>query len=51
MVERGLFTENIGFVRIDGSVATKSREQAIDKLRHDSGIQVILLTISCGACG
>jgi SNF2 family DNA or RNA helicase len=51
MVERGLIADNIGFVRVDGSVATKSRQQAIAKFRNDPGIQVILLTISCGARG
>ncbi|KAF2629119.1 hypothetical protein BU25DRAFT_296449, partial [Macroventuria anomochaeta] len=36
---------------IDGSVATKNRVHAIEQLRNDPEIRVILLTISCGACG
>jgi SNF2 family DNA or RNA helicase len=51
MVERGLTAESIEFVRIDGSVATKNRAQAIEKLRNNPKIRAILLTISCGACG
>jgi SNF2 family DNA or RNA helicase len=51
MVEQGLSAEKIGSVRIDGSVTTKNRVHAIEQLRNDHNIRVILLTISCGACG
>ncbi|KAJ8114606.1 hypothetical protein OPT61_g3554 [Boeremia exigua] len=51
MVERGLSAERIGFVRIDGSVAAKNRVVAVEQLRSNPNISVILLTIACGACG
>ncbi|KAJ4377260.1 hypothetical protein N0V83_000083 [Neocucurbitaria cava] len=50
MVERGLGND-VGFVRIDGKVAKTKRDHAIQKLREDPNIRVILITISCGACG
>ncbi|KAH7068352.1 SNF2 family N-terminal domain-containing protein [Paraphoma chrysanthemicola] len=51
MVEWGLAAESIRSVRIDGSVAPKNRAYAVNRLRSDPNIRVILLTISCGACG
>ncbi|EUC41698.1 hypothetical protein COCMIDRAFT_105493, partial [Bipolaris oryzae ATCC 44560] len=51
MVERGLCSENIRYVRIDGNVAPKNRVYAIEQLRHNPKVRVILLTMSCGACG
>lgn len=51
MVQRVLECEGIRFVRIDGKVATKKREQAIQQFHNDPGTRVILITISCGACG
>lgn len=50
MVERGLGND-VDFVRIDGKVAKTKRDNAIQKLREDPNIRVILITISCGACG
>lgn len=51
MVQRGLVAANIGFVRIDGSVAAKNRVAAIEQLRESPSVRVIILTIACGACG
>ncbi|KAF2636834.1 putative SWI/SNF-related matrix-associated actin-dependent regulator of chromatin subfamily A member 3-like 3, partial [Massarina eburnea CBS 473.64] len=41
----------VRFVRIDGKVAAKKREEAIKQLHNDPDIRVILITISCGAVG
>jgi SNF2 family DNA or RNA helicase len=54
MVERGLRSDPnnvIQSVRIDGKVAANKRSFAIQKLRDDPKIRVILVTIACGACG
>jgi SNF2 family DNA or RNA helicase len=51
MVEQGLSTQNIGFIRIDGSVAIRNRAYTIERFRNDPNVRVILLTVSCGACG
>ncbi|KAI4931159.1 hypothetical protein J4E85_003748 [Alternaria conjuncta] len=54
MVERALRSnadQVIQFVRIDGKVQPKKRSLAIERLRDDPGIRVILITIACGACG
>lgn len=51
MVQRALEGCGIGFVRIDGKVAIKKREQAMQQLRNDAHVRVILITVSCGACG
>ncbi|KAH7371973.1 SNF2 family N-terminal domain-containing protein [Pyrenochaeta sp. MPI-SDFR-AT-0127] len=52
MVQRALKCDGgIRCVRIDGKVAIKKREQAIQQFRNDPDTRVILITISCGACG
>jgi len=51
MVQRALQHEGDQFVRIDGKVATKKRQSAIHQFHNDPNIRVILITISCGACG
>ncbi|KAF2994831.1 hypothetical protein E8E13_003014 [Curvularia kusanoi] len=51
MVERGLAAVPVASVRIDGSVTPVNRAHAIDQLRSNPNVRVILLTISCGACG
>lgn len=51
MVQRALEYYRIRFVRIDGKVATKKRDQLIQTFQSDPEIRVILITISCGACG
>jgi len=54
MVERALRCDPnqvIPFVRIDGKVTSENRGIAIERLRDDPGIRVILITIACGSCG
>jgi SNF2 family DNA or RNA helicase len=54
MIERGLRSDPnniIQSVRIDGKVATSKRSLAVQQLRDDPRIRVILVTIACGACG
>lgn len=51
MVERGLDRIGVGFVRIDGKVATKRRGPIIERFRNQTSVRVILKTISCGALG
>jgi SNF2 family DNA or RNA helicase len=51
MVQRGLVAANIGFVRINGNVTAKNRIAAVEQLREDPRIRLIILTIACGACG
>ena len=54
MVERGLQGDtSYGFqyVRIDGKVAVKKRGQILSQFHNDPNVRVVLLTLSCGACG
>jgi hypothetical protein len=54
MVERGLQGDaNYGFqyVRIDGNVPVKKRGVILSRFREDPNVRVILVTLSCGACG
>lgn len=54
MVERGLrgYTSNgTQYVRIDGKVPVKKRGPILSRFQNDSNVRIILLTISCGACG
>ena len=54
MVERGLRSDPvhaIQFVRIDGKIAASKRGYAVQQLRDDPNIRVMLITIGCGACG
>lgn len=51
MVEKGLEKAGIRSVRFDGSVLQKERQSVVDRFKADSGIRVMLLTLSCGAVG
>lgn len=54
MVERGLAIDSndvIQSVRIDGKVKASDRSIAVEQLRNNPNIRVILITIACGACG
>lgn len=54
MVERALASDPnyiIRSVRIDGKVTASKRSFAVQQLREDPSIRVILVTIACGACG
>lgn len=50
MVERAI-GGTLWFVRVEGKVAKHKRDHAMEQLRNDPGVRVILITISCGACG
>lgn len=51
MAHRAIVRMNLGVVRIDGSVALPGRDKALEALRHDEGVKVILMTISSGGVG
>jgi SNF2 family DNA or RNA helicase len=51
MVQQALQYDGVRFVRIDGKVKIKKREEAIQQLQKNPDTRVILITISCGACG
>ncbi|KAI8934435.1 hypothetical protein NX059_009167 [Plenodomus lindquistii] len=51
MVGRGLDSRGLSWVRIDGKVVNKKRGPIIERFRNQASIRVILITISCGACG
>jgi hypothetical protein len=54
MVERGLCgdaNDGIQYVRIDGKVPVKKRGHVLLQFQNDPNIRVILVTVSCGACG
>ncbi|KAI0190821.1 SNF2 family N-terminal domain-containing protein [Astrocystis sublimbata] len=51
VVEHGLKQAGIGHLRFDGKVPQRERKGVIDRFRMDSGVQVLLLTLTCGAVG
>lgn len=51
VVEQALKTAGKGTVRFDGHVSLKDRQAAIQKFRNDPTVEVMLLTLSCGAVG
>lgn len=51
MVQNMLDEEGILYVRTDGRVRPKERAKNLQRFREDPSIQVMLLTISCGAEG
>ncbi|ORY10880.1 hypothetical protein BCR34DRAFT_653973 [Clohesyomyces aquaticus] len=51
MVQTMLSDTAIAFTRIDGNVSTKNRATNLDNFQTDPNLQVMLLTISCGAEG
>lgn len=51
VVEEGIKRMGINHVRFDGKVPQKERQAVIDKFRRDPSVQVMLLTLSCGAVG
>ncbi|KAI1255170.1 hypothetical protein MGN70_003234 [Eutypa lata] len=51
VVEEGIKRAGINHVRFDGKVPQKERQAVIDKFRRDPSVQVMLLTLSCGAVG
>ncbi len=51
MVEQALRAVGIKPVRIDGSVPLAERERALEQLRSDDEVKVILISVSCGGVG
>lgn len=51
MVQRGLDSAKIRYVRIDGTVNAPARQRTLDQFQRMEDIKVILMTISCGGVG
>lgn len=51
LITSGLNAASIQSIRFDGKVAQKDRHTVLKKFRSDPSIQVMLLTLSCGAVG
>ena len=51
VVQAGLESAGITYLRYDGKVPQKDRHGVIERFRHDPSVQVLLLTLSCGAVG
>ncbi|EEB08972.1 ATP-dependent DNA helicase Rhp16b [Schizosaccharomyces japonicus yFS275] len=51
LLEPHLRNAGIGFVRYDGQMKNKDREDALNKLRTKSEVQVLLCSLKCGALG
>ncbi|RUS26326.1 SNF2 family N-terminal domain-containing protein [Jimgerdemannia flammicorona] len=51
LVEGPLKKNGHKFVRYDGSMLNKLREESLDKLRNDPSVTVLLLSLKCGSLG
>ncbi|CAB46673.1 DNA translocase Rhp16b [Schizosaccharomyces pombe] len=51
IIDLHLRKAGIGFVRYDGRMNNRAREKSLDLLRSDSGTQVLLCSLKCGALG
>jgi SNF2 family DNA or RNA helicase len=51
VIQSGLEQAHIRYLRFDGNVPQKERQGIINRFRQDSSVQVLLLTLSCGAVG
>ncbi|KLU92099.1 hypothetical protein MAPG_11046 [Magnaporthiopsis poae ATCC 64411] len=51
LLQAGLERAGIRYERFDGKVAQRHRDGVIKKFRKDTGVKVLLLTLSCGAAG
>ncbi|KAL8392520.1 hypothetical protein RB595_002638 [Gaeumannomyces hyphopodioides] len=51
LIQAGLERDGIRYERFDGKVAQRHRDGVIKRFRKDSGVKVLLLTLSCGAAG
>ncbi|CAM1502220.1 Fc.00g042040.m01.CDS01 [Cosmosporella sp. VM-42] len=49
VVEAGLRQAQIPFLRFDGKVPQKDRQNVIEEFRREPSIKVMILTLSCGA--
>ena len=51
LIQSALAHASVITVRFDGGLSPKDRQASVDKFRKDSSVQVMLLTLSCGAVG
>ncbi|PFH57629.1 hypothetical protein XA68_14768 [Ophiocordyceps unilateralis] len=51
IVAAGLEQAGIRSIRFDGKVPQKGRQTVVDRFRNDADVQVMLLTLNCGAAG
>lgn len=50
-IEQELKNRHIGYIRYDGTMSWKSREQALERLRNDPQAVVLLCSLKAGALG
>ena len=51
LIEQGLDSASICYVRFDGKLSPESRHHVLEKFRCDPDITVILMTITCASVG
>jgi SWI/SNF-related matrix-associated actin-dependent regulator of chromatin subfamily A3 len=51
IIENALNSLSIGVVRYDGTIPPNNRTKALESFRRDTRVQVILISITCGAVG
>ena len=51
LVQSSLHKEGIRLVRVDGTIARERRSRLFDEFRNDTGLNVLLLSFSCGSEG
>eukprot|EP00842_Homolaphlyctis_polyrhiza_P006440 jgi/Hompol1/6798/HPOL_001202-RA len=51
LFERPLQEAGFGFVRYDGSMSAKERDDAIKQLKRDDAVTVMLVSLKCGSVG
>ena len=50
-LELALTSENMHFVRIDGSQSLGEREMKMDRFQSDPALRIMLLSTGCGSTG
>ena len=50
-VESLLEKENVGYIKIDGSVASQARKVLVDKFQTQDKVKVAVLSITAASCG
>jgi SNF2 family DNA or RNA helicase len=51
ILSKTLFDNNIKFVRYDGKMDKKSKDETLTKLKNDKHVHVLLCSLKCGAYG
>ncbi|KAL8296010.1 hypothetical protein RB600_001479 [Gaeumannomyces tritici] len=51
LIQAGLDRAGIQYERFDGKVPQRHRDAVVKRFRKDTGVKVLLLTLSCGAAG